>query len=207
MLIFFIVMGKTLYAQETENEFQARTKLDVSFKPVKKLKLTLTPELRFDDEFTLDKYLFEGEISYKAMKYLSFAGSYGLVGNIRKSKDTEYSSRYAFSTILKKEFNRFEPSFRLMYSNYADDEIDDKKYMRYKAALKYDIANCKITPSAAVQAFQQLNGGGLYKMRYAVGIDYKLFKNNFLGASYKLDYYQNEYKNRHILSIGYKLKF
>ena len=79
--------------------------------------------------------------------------------------------------------------------------------MRYKASLDYNIPNSKITPFVAVEAFQKLSDADLYKMRYAAGFDYKLFKKNYIGVDYKFDYYQNEYKNRHILSVGYKIKF
>lgn len=197
----------TTEAQEKENEYQTRAFIDLSFKPIKKLKLSLLPELRFDENFSLDKYLIEGEAEYKALKFLFFGASYGFIGNLRNIKDTEYFSRYAFYTTLKKDFDRFEPSFRFMYSNYADDEKGDKNFLRYKASLKYDIANCKITPFVAVQAFQQLNDGGMYKMRYAAGADYKLFKKNYISANYKLDNYQNKNKNRHMVCVGYKLKF
>lgn len=202
-----LVSSISTKAQEIENDYQTRIFTDISFKPIKKLKLSLIPELRFDEDFSLDEYLIEGEAEYRALKFLSFGASYGLVGNIRNEKGTEYFSRYSFNTTLKKKFNRFEPSFRLMYSNYADDGIIDKNFLRYKAALKYDIAICKITPFVAVQLFQELQDGGLYKTRYAVGANYKLFKKNYISLNYKLDYYQNEYKNRHIVSLGYKIKF
>lgn len=204
-LLFCLVPGA--FAQETENEFQTRTLLDMSFKPVKKLKFTLSPELRFEDDFSLDKYLIEGELAYKAFKFLTLEARYGFVGNVRKEKDTEYFNRYAFSTTFKKEFGRFEPSVRFMYSNYADDDVDDKNFLRYKAKVKYDIPDCKITPYVAVQLFQDLDDGGLHKTRYALGADYKLFKKNYLGVSFKFDYYNTEYLNKHIISLGYKIKF
>jgi hypothetical protein len=127
--------------------------------------------------------------------------------NPRENKDTEYANRYSFSATAKKDFNRFESAFRLRYTNDADDETSSEHFMRYKASLDYDIRKSKITPSVAVEAFQQLQDGGLYKMRYTAGMDYKLFKKNYLGLDYKFDYYQNEYKNRHIISVGYKIKF
>lgn len=195
------------YSQETENEFQTRTHLNASFKPFKKVKFTFSPELRFEDDFSLDKYLLEGELEYKALKFMTLGARYGFVGNVRNEKDTEYFNRYAFSTTFKEEFGRFEPSVRFMYSNYADDDVDDKNFLRYKAKLKYDIADCKITPFVAVQLFQNLDDGGLHKTRYAIGADYKLFKKNYLGVSYKFDYYNTEYLNKHIISLGYKIKF
>jgi len=194
-------------AQEVDNELRTRTELELVFKPIKKFKLSFMPQLRFDENFSLDKYLIESEVEYKALKFLELGATYRFIVNPRDTKDTEYYSRFAFSATAKKEFNRFESAFRLRYSNYADDEITDKEFLRYKASLKYDIKKCKITPFMAVEAFQQLSDSKLYKMRYTVGADYKLFKKNYLGISYKFDYYKNEYKNRHIISLGYKIKF
>ncbi|MCL3779413.1 DUF2490 domain-containing protein [Prolixibacteraceae bacterium JC049] len=206
-IIILVICYKINFAQEVENEFQTRTKIDLSFKPIKKVKLTITPEFRFDNELSLDKYLLEGELQYKASKLIYLGATYGLVSNLRNNKDTEYFGRYAFSATVKKEFGRFEPSLRLMYSNYADDDVDNKNFLRYKAGLKYDIPKCKITPFVAFQLFQDLNEGGLHKTRYTLGADYKLFKKNYLGVSYKFDYYNNEYLNKHIISVGYKIKF
>lgn len=207
--IFLLIVAESSQAQEQQvvNELQSRILLDVSFKPLKKVKITISPDFRFDGDFSLDQYLFEGEIEYKALKVISMGARYGFITNLRKEKDTEYFNRYAFLVKAKKEFGRFEPSLRLMYSNYADDEVQDKKFLRYKAGIKYDIPNCKITPYVAVQPFQDLDEGGLYKTRYAIGADYKLFKKNYLGISYKFDYYNIEYRNRHIVSLGYTIKF
>ncbi len=203
----FMLFAGTIQAQEVTNEFQTRTELELVYKPVKKLKLTFMPQLRFDENFSLDKYLFEGEAEYKLTKFLDVAATYRFVVNPRDTKDTEYFNRYGFSATAGKKFGNFEPAFRLRYSNYADDDVSDKSFMRYKASLKYDIPKCKLTPFVAAELFQQTDGGDLYKMRYSTGLDYKLFKKNFIGVSYKFDYYNTDYLNKHIISLGYKIKF
>lgn len=207
IICLFFIAGNPAMAQEVKNEFQSRLGLDLSYKPLKKLKLSFTPEMRFDENFALDKYLFEGGVAYKPIKFLELEGIYRFAVNLRDNKATEYANRYSFSATVQKEFNRFEPSFRLRYGNDADDTVNDEEFMRYKAKLKYDIANCKITPFVAAEAFQGLSDSELYKMRYSAGLDYKLFKKNYLQVSYKFDYYQKEYKNRNIISLGYKIKF
>lgn len=201
------VITTTAIAQEISNEVQTRTELELAIKATKKLKLTISPQLRFDENFSLAKYHFEGGAQYKVHKLLSVGGKYRFIVNPRETKDTEYFNRYSFNATVKKDFDRFKPSFRLRYSNFADDEMSDENFLRYKTSLKYDISKSKITPYIAAEAFQQLSANNLYKMRYSAGADYKLFKNNFLGLNYKLDYYTQEYRNRHIVSVGYKLKF
>ncbi len=208
------VTGNTSFAQDdeeeetvTENTFETRTELGLSYKLSKKIKLSFAPEFRFDEDCALDKYLFEAGAEYKAAKFLDLEATYRYVINPRDTKDTEYFGRYSFSAIANKKFNRFETAFRLRYSNDNDDESSDEEFFRYKASVEYNIPKCKLTPFIAVEAFQQLgDDSGLYKMRYATGFDYKLFKNNYIGASYKFDYYKTEYLNKHILGIRYKIK-
>lgn len=207
LLLILLFLSLAVSAQEVETDLQTRTSIEFAFEPIEKLKLNIIPELRFDQNFSLDRYLFEGEAVYKPYKFLSIAGSYRFVGNLRETKDTEYLNRFAFSATAKKKLNRFEPAFRLRYSNYSDEEVSNEAYLRYKASLSYNIQNCKLTPILGVEAFQEMTGGQLYKMRYSVGVDYKLFKKNYLGVDYKFDYYLTEFKNRHILSVGYKFKF
>jgi len=206
-ILILLLSGTEAIGQEVENNFQIRTETELSFEPLKNLKLNFIPELRFDDSFSLDKYLIEGEAVYKPIKFLSLAAAYRFVANLQENNVTEYYHRFAFSATAKKEFKDFESAFRLRYTNDADDELINGEFLRYKASLKYNIPKRKITPFFAVEAFQRLTDGDLYKMRYSTGLDYKLFKKNYLGLSYKFDYYQKQYKNSHILSVGYKIKF
>jgi len=204
LVLFFLL--SSVNAQEVKNNYQTRTSIELGFKPLNNLRLNLTPELFFDDNISLDKYLFEGEAVYKPVKVLALGATYRFVGNVQDNQDTEYLNRIAFSATVKNDFNRFEPLFRLRYSNYADDEITDKEFIRYKTSLKYDIANCKITPFVGIEAFQQLSDNELYKIRYALGFKYKMFKNNYIGCNYNLDYYLQELRNKHIFSLTYKIR-
>lgn len=202
ILFLMLFICSNVYAQETE----IRTSFTLSTKPVKDLKLSFSPELRFDDSFSLDKYFLEGKAKYSFSRYLSLIAGYRFYGNERDNKDTEYYSRYELGTKFEKWIWRIESSLKVCYTNNSDDD-EDGKFLRYKAKFKYDIKKCKFTPYLGAEAFHQLNENDLHKMRYFAGVDYKLCKKNFLCFNYKFDYFMNEYKNKHILSIGYKLKF
>ncbi len=205
LVLFFLIPNSR--AQEIENNFKTRTSVELSFEPLKDVKFNFIPELRFDDKFALNKYLFEGELEYEPIKFLSLAATYRFGGNLKENEDTEYFNRFALSAKVSKKFSRFESSFRLRYTNDADDDINNENFLRYKASVKYDIPKSKITPFIAIEAFQSLTNENLYKMRYSTGVDFKLFKKNYLGLDYKFDYFRDEYKNNHILSVGYKIKF
>lgn len=196
------------YAQDVVNDFQSRYAVGISYKFNKKWKISAEPEARFDENFSIDKFLVEGKLRYKPIKILSIAAIYRFEVNYRDVKATQYLNRFAFSAAVGKKFKRFEPAFRLMYSNYADDEISNGDYLRYKVLLAYNIKDCKLTPLVGFEMFQQLGRNSfLYKLRYTAALDYKINKKNAVGLSYKFDYYEYEYLNKHIVSLGYKFKF
>lgn len=208
VLACLICVSNGILGQDVENDLETRTSVQANIKLVKNLKLKISPELRFDESFSLKKYNIENELVYKPYKFLSLGATYRFIGDPKDNKATEYLHRYAFTAKLKKDFNRFETAFRLRYTDFADeDDEDGSEMLRYKASVDYDIAKCKLTPYVGVEAFQQLDGGDLYKMRYSLGMDYKLFKKNYIGLNYKFDYYMQETRNKHIVSLGYKIKF
>jgi len=206
LILLILLIATTARAQEVESEFQTRTSVTLSTKLFKNLKVSISPELRFDENFALDKSLLEGKASYKLFENLSLGAGYRFYVNKRETKSTEYYNRYLLSAKYDRSFGRFEPSLKISYTNFSDDQ-SDSNMLRYKAAVKYKIRKSKFTPFAGLEAFQETSGNDLYKMRYFIGTDYKICKKNYIEASYKFDYFQNEFKNKHIVSIGYKLKF
>lgn len=206
LVLCFLIIGKQGYTQDIENEFEYRTSFKLSYKPLKQLKLNFTPEVRFNDDFSVDQYQLEAELVYKPAKILYLSGGYRFVINPRNEKETEYLHRYEIGASLKKDFDRFLPELRFLFTNYADDDSDNK-YFRYKAALGYNIKGCRLTPTLSAELFQQVSDKILYKVRYKLKLEYKVLKNNYIRASYRLDYYIHKDKNKHIFSLGYKIKF
>jgi len=60
---------------------------------------------------------------------------------------------------------------------------------------------------ASAEAFQDLEDKQLYKFRYGIGMRYKLNKHSAIDLGYNLDYYMQEYRNKHIIKIGYRYSF
>jgi hypothetical protein len=209
LIPFFLLLisNPFVHGQEVENEFQSRTSIQIKYSPTKKIKLHLSPELRFADSWILLKYHMETGASYKLYKIIEIEAAYRFVINPRMEKETDYYSRFFYGISARKKINRFAASFRLSYSNYADDDAEKSNYLRYKTLLRYNIPKSKITPVVAAEAFHKLSDNEFYKMRYTVGAEYKLFKKNYIGIRYKLDFFRAEYRNRHIISLDYKFKF
>jgi len=210
-LSFTVLVGCLLVsfqskAQEVENDFQYRTNLKISYKPIKDVKINFTPEIRFGDQFQFDQYLVEWEVVYSPLKRFNLGASYQFKGNKTGSGDFENRNKYALFIEANKKLKRFTPSLKMSYTNSADDDLKSH-FLRYKASIDYNIRKSKLTPEISLEAFHDLGVNDFYKMRYTAGINYKIFKNNSIGIGYKLDYYLQEYHNKHIFSIGYKFKF
>ncbi|MCG8579886.1 MAG: DUF2490 domain-containing protein [Bacteroidales bacterium] len=193
-------------AQDTEHTSQTRTEFKISYKLADKWKLQAIPELRFDETFSIDKYILELKTVYNPFKRLSLGASYRFIANERSTKDTEYLQRYAFDIKYEYKLKRWKPTIRMRYTNYSEDD-ENGEFLRGKAGLEYNIRKCKFTPFAGAELFQDLNNNELFKVRYSLGTDYKINKTNSISMGYKLDYYMQRYENKHIMYLGYKFKF
>ena len=84
-----------------------------------------------------------------------------------------------------------------------------KNVLRSRLQLSYDIPHWKLDPTASVEMFN--DKGGIAKMRYQVGIDYKYKKRHVFGLNYRYqdvnsDDDDNEV-NSHLIGLSYKYKF
>lgn len=193
-------------AQEIDNDFQSRTEFKLSFKPIKKVTISLAPEIRWDEYFAVSKYHLESQVSYKLLKGLTLSGSYRFIVNPRNTSSTEYLHRFALEADYGRKVFRFEPSARIKYTNYTED-ASNGDFLRYRAKVGYDIKGVKLTPFISAEGFHDITENKLYKMRYSLGTSYKLNKHNSIKLGYSLDYYMLEYRNKHIINLGYKYKF
>lgn len=206
LFLLGIMIAESAFSQTVNQDFQTRTELKLSFEPLDKLSLSLSPEVRWDESFGVSKYMLESGIAYKPVKGLSLGGSYRFIINPRESKTTEYLHRFALYTSYKIKIARFEPSLRVKYTNFTED-LSLGGFLRYRAKMEYDIKGSKITPLLSAEAFHYLADNQIYKMRYALGAKYKFSKKSSLELGYMLDYYMQDYLNKHIIKLGYKYKF
>ena len=203
-----ILLSGNVLAQEIENQMQLRSSASFSKKIVPKLKIEVEPELRWRYSEGFDRFQLNSQLEYKLIKYVDVFAGYRLIGDKNKDEEIEYSHRTKFGATGKIKLSDFKPSLRLMYTDYADDsESDDRNnFIRYKLSLEYNIPKCKLTPEIAFEGFYELDESIIYKYRYKAGFDYKLSKKLTLSTGYSLDYFKTEYKNRHIIDLGLKIK-
>lgn len=202
ILALLAVLSLNLFAQ---NEMEYRVSGSVRFSPVKKIKLYVSPELRLD-ESGLDKFLVETEVKYSALKILDVGASYKLLMNFKTNNPTEYVHQFTFFSQVEHKIDRFNPSLRVMFVNYDEDE-GTSNLLRYKTKLEYDIPKIKIDPYIAAELYHEISTGEISKMRYSIGADWRFTNRQSLGLSYKLDDYLDADKKKHIVSLDYSYKF
>ena len=93
-----------------------------------------------------------------------------------------------------------------------DDEWETKTkdgkaqhVLRSRLQAEYDIPKCKVDPYASVECYHAK--GGLQKIRYTAGADWKLTKQHVLGAFYRYVDSHDDDPNLHVVGLGYKYKF
>ena len=96
-------------------------------------------------------------------------------------------------------------------SGYTLEPVKErnKGMLRSRLQVGYDIPSCKVDPFANVEMFS--DGDGIQKMRYQVGVDYKIKKQHVFSLTYRYQTVNsgdddNE-TNIHLIGLGYKYKF
>jgi hypothetical protein len=180
--------------------------LEVTKDIFKKVEFSVKPEVRLQDDFSVDEYFIEGQITYKPVKYLRFAGAYRLAQNIKK-KGTETFHRFAFDAHAKNEWKRLEGAFRIRYTNYAEFETVNEKsnYLRFRFKFEYDLKNSKFKPYTSYELFHNLTEKTTNKGRFDMGATYKLSDISRVGIYYRLQSVFGDKKSINILGLSYRL--
>ena len=85
-----------------------------------------------------------------------------------------------------------------------------KHVLRSRLQIGYDIPMCKLDPFVNVEMFNAK--GGIQKMRYQAGIDYKIKKQHVLSLTYRYQRINDDDDtdpevNSHLVGLSYKFKF
>lgn len=84
-----------------------------------------------------------------------------------------------------------------------------KNVLRSRLQVSYDIPRCKVDPFVNAEMFN--DGGGIAKMRYQAGVDYKIKKQHVFSLTYRYQNVNNDdddnEANSHLIGLGYKYKF
>lgn len=205
--LFFLILLSFLQVHAKTKRFGTWIEAEFSKEIFKKLEFTLAPEVRLQDDFTVDEYFMDGDLTYKPVDFLRLSAAYRYLINVKKSGN-EHFHRFAFDAMGKKEWNRLEASLRLRFTNYPEFEADNNKneYLRYRLKFEYDLRNCKLRPFTSYELFHLLAEKELNKSRFDIGGSYKVSGNSRLGVYYRLQTHFDGDDAIHILGIEYELE-
>jgi hypothetical protein len=154
LLFIFIFLTGFSVAQAKTEEFGTWIELTFTKKFLKDFEFSIIPELRLQDDFTIDEYIFEGKLGYDPFKFLGFAAAYRLNTNVKKNED-EISHSAVFDATGKTDFKRFNASLRARFTNDSDggDVPWESFYFRPRAKLTYNIKGKKVEPYVSYEVF------------------------------------------------------
>ena len=125
--------------------------------------------------------------------------------------------RYQFTYRMPSQCDRerydYHPDFGV-WDDMPQQTIDDKKAksdhkLRSRLQISYDIKKCPFEPYVEVELYNQLDNAFAYdKIRYTIGTEYKINKENKLKLYYRYqDYADLDEVSGHVLGVGYAFEF
>ncbi len=125
--------------------------------------------------------------------------------------------RYQFTYRMPSQCDRerydYHPDFGV-WDDMPQQTVDDKKAksdhkLRSRLQISYDIKKCPFEPYVEVELYNQLDNAFAYdKIRYTVGTEYKINKENKLKLYYRYqDYADLDEVSGHVLGVGYAFEF
>lgn len=206
LLVLFVITSILSSHAKTER-FGTWLEFELSKRLWKKMELSFIPDIRFQDDFTIDKYQFDAKLSYEPINFFEFSAAYRVKTNVKK-KENEVTQRLVFDGTLKYEVKRFKPSFRGRYVTYKDVNDERVSLVRPRFKVVYDIKGNKITPFTSYESYYDWIAGDWTKGRFDVGFSRKMGKFHRIGLYYRLQhYYKIDRDSINILGIDYRFKF
>ncbi|MBN1819158.1 MAG: DUF2490 domain-containing protein [Prolixibacteraceae bacterium] len=206
LIILFLIILVVNQVQAKTKNFGTWVEAEFSKKIFKKLEFSFKPEVRFQDDFSVDEYMFDGQLTLKAAKFLRLAGAYRYNIDVR-NKGNETYHRFAFDVLAKKDWNRLEGSFRTRFTDYTEfgEENSKSNFLRYQLKFEYDLKNCKLRPYTSYELFHDLTEKEINKGRFTLGGSYKLTNNSRIELCYHLQSYFLE-NSVNIIGVSYKIE-
>ena len=180
--------------------------LGARFKPYKWLKLDAGYKFMRDYNLEETKYKSNGVTPNKVIpaywdtRHRFYASATGSV----KAGDLTFSLRERWQYT-------YRPSLTVDRYDVDDDEWETKEVrgkashvLRSRVETAYAIPHSAVEPYVSAELYNTT--GGIDKIRYTLGADFRLSKQHSLGAFYRyID--EKDDVNKHVIGLGYKYKF
>jgi hypothetical protein len=84
-ILFFVMLIASIISQAKTEKFGIWIELEFRKDFLKKFNFNITPELRLQDQFRVDKYMIEGQLIYDPISFLSFIVGYRVSNEKKKA--------------------------------------------------------------------------------------------------------------------------
>lgn len=207
----------SVFASEKPNyENELETRLAVTVKKSflnKTLNVEFSPEVRFAKPLDHDKTLLNLAVDYDVLNWFNVGVGYRATFNKTKKRGTEITGRYDLNISKSIKVGKFRIKPRIRFCDYQEfantkEGEESSSYLRYKLGVGYKYSKKAIfEPTISAELYHDLASGYINSIRYSVGGDFRITKNNSIGLAYLI---QTEFKTRNLINIvkiGYTYKF
>lgn len=206
LLVAILVIAAVGSIKAKTEKFGTWIELELTKTFLKKFEISFIPDIRFNDDFIIDKYQFDGKLAYEPIRFLEFAAAYRIKTNV-KSKENEVTQRWVLDATTKMDIGRFSPSLRARYVSYNDVDENRVNLLRPRFKVVYDIKNNKFAPYSSYELYHDLINKSLQKGRFDVGFTRKMGKLHRIGIYYRSQHYYNDtHQSINILGFDYRFK-
>lgn len=196
LLFAFVLFLFPCSAVQSQNkDFGLWTSVNFEVKIVKKVNITISEELRLNENITeLGTIFTDIGLEYKLNKHFQFSANYRFYQ--KRTMYDYYSIRHRVYADIKysKKLKSFQILFRTRFQvSFRDINRDfeggiKEYYLRNKLSLQKEI-NKSFKPYVSIELFSSLNyprTNAFDNMRVAAGVDYSLSKRNKIDVYYMI---------------------
>ncbi len=192
---FVLLLSATPICNAQTQDFLSWTSLELGYEPNKKWELELEGQFRLKDDFsTIDEYFGQFQINRTLIKGLKLgaAARYTRENDNRgRIQGYENHFRYHFDLRYRHKADDFTLKYRLRYQNKTELGVDNneaRRFVRFKAAVAYNIKGWKLDPEFAAEYFNRIQAeeGRPNRYRLTLGTDYKIKNGGRIGAFIRL---------------------
>lgn len=136
------------------------------------------------------------------------------IGRVKFNLRERLQYQYTHSALVYEDQYRYtqedpnDPNSSFILDESGDAELKDSKHntvLRSRLTAKWDIKKCKLAPFASVELFTRTDEWtGHDKLRYRIGADYKIDKDNEITLYYMYqDNHSSDSPAGHAIGVGY----
>lgn len=194
----------SLWAQE--QDFQLWSKLELSYKPHKKITIGLNEGFRLRENASVPTKSFTNlSVSYRHNKQFRFAAGYRFIQAFDLDQSIDLRHRHYCDVNVRLKQKRWQWTYRVRLQQQLGVNHQEY-YHRGRLSLSYNVRKTPLEPFAAAEGFYEL-GKDWDKMRYTLGLSYPLAKKLDASLYYRIQTEMNVNNPADLYILGGTLSY